>query len=245
MISFEYKGNFFSGFQKQCAQNQPKSTTVQGTIESALSLYTNGKAEKIFGSSRTDAGVHATGQVAHFDFIFKKKSLINFKEAINGNLPNDIRIIDCYKVSKDFHARYSAKKRYYKYRIRTDEFILDRNYTWKTEKLNIFVLNKIAKELIGEHDFTSFSKIDKNNISRRCIIYDSSWKKSGSLVDYNIVGNRFLHHMVRYLVGTMVGVSKGTLKKEDFFELLHNPRDNACIYKAPSNGLVLERIDYD
>ena len=239
-IILSYDGGGYNGWQIQKGVK-----TIQGELERILTIINNNNGVRVQGAGRTDSGVHAIGQVAHFDFIFKKKSLINFKEAINGNLPNDIRVIDCYKVTKDFHARYSAKKRYYKYRIRTDEFILDRNYTWRTEELDISILNKIAKEFIGEHDFTSFSKIDKNNTSRRCIIYDSSWKKSGSLVDYNIVGNRFLHHMVRYLVGTMVGVSKGTLKKEDFFELLRNPREDACIYKAPSNGLVLERIDYD
>lgn len=238
-IIISYDGSNYKGWQIQKGVK-----TIQGELERVLRILNNNKT-RVHGSGRTDAGVHATGQVAHFDFKFKKKSFKNFKEAINGNLPNDIRVLGCYKVSQNFHARYSAKKRYYKYKIRTDEFILDRNYIWKIEKLNISVLNKIAKELIGEYDFTSFSKVDKNNKSRRCIIYDSSWKKSGSLVDYNIVGNRFLHHMVRYLVGTMVEVSKGALTKEDFFELLHSPRENACIYKAPSNGLVLERIDYD
>ena len=107
LISFEYKGNFFSGFQKQCAQNQPKSTTVQGTIESALSLYTNGKAEKIFGSSRTDAGVHATGQSANFySYLYlNKEKRFKILKSLNFFLQKkNITILSIQTKKKNFRA---------------------------------------------------------------------------------------------------------------------------------------------
>ena len=190
-IIIQYDGTGFRGWQLQT-----KERTVQGEIESALMNLNDSNLIRVHGAGRTDTGVHATGQVAHFNFDTKLDNG-DLKKALNGNLPNDIRIMFCEKVSEEFHARFSAKKRYYSYRIRMDEFLLDRNYTWSTEKVDINKLNKIAQVFVGDHDFTSFSRNNKDLNHRRCTIYESSWKEDSKIVNYSIVANRFLHHMVR------------------------------------------------
>ena len=134
------------------------------------------------------------------------------KDALNGNLPRDIKVMELSKVDENFHARFSANKRHYEYRIRTDGFILDRNFTWHTDPLDLNMLNKAANTFLGENDFTSFSKNNENLDNHRCIVYESIWKEEDQVLNYYVVANRFLHHMVRYLVGTMVEISKGKYK---------------------------------
>ena len=188
--------------------------------------------------------MHALGQVAHFDLSTNLDSS-ELKNALNGNLPKDIRVMDCDKVSDNFHARFSAIKRHYLYRTRNNEYLLDRNYTWSTEKLDIVKLNDIAQIIKGDHDFTSFSRNNKNLDHRRCIIYESLWKEDNEIVNYYITGNRFLHHMVRYLVGTMVEVLRDKFELEYFKELINKPSENVNIFKAPPQGLVLTKVDYE
>ena len=239
-IIVAYDGTNFKGWQ---IQNNSK--TIQGELEDALKIINNNKSIKIFGSGRTDSGVHAIAQVAHFDFDFKERSKFDLKNAINGNLPDEIRIIDCEKVPSNFHARFSAVSRTYKYKTRTNGNIFDKNYTWRVGKLNLSLLNELASMIIGTHDFTSFSKISSNLNSRKCNIYESSWYKKDNLLVYKITGNRFLHHMVRYLVGTMVEVSKGNYKKENFINLINNPQKKKLVFKAPPSGLFLENVNYE
>lgn len=238
-IIIQYDGLGFKGWQLQ-----KEERTIQGELESSLKTLNNGKLIRIYGAGRTDTGVHATGQVAHFDFD-RIIGISDLKKALNGNLPKDIRIMDCVKVSEEFHARFTAVKRYYLYRIRTDGFLLDRNYSWNIESLDIKKLNEIAQLFIGNNDFTSFSRNNKNLEHRRCIIFESVWKGDNALVNYTITGNRFLHHMVRYLVGTMVEVARGNYAFDEFKTLIDQPRENVNIFKAPPKGLVLTQVDYD
>ena len=135
--------------------------------------------------------------------------------------------------------------RTYKYKTRTNGNIFDKNYTWRVGKLNLSLLNELASMIIGTHDFTSFSKISSNLNSRKCNIYESSWYKKDNLLVYKITGNRFLHHMVRYLVGTMVEVSKGNYKKENFINLINNPQKKKLVFKAPPSGLFLVNVNYE
>ena len=238
-VIVQYDGLAFNGWQ-----TQKSGRTIQGEIELALSKINKSKNVRLHGAGRTDTGVHATGQVAHFDL---ETSLDSFqlKDAINGNLSGDIRIMSCEQVSMDFHARFSAIRRHYNYRIRTDGFMLDRTYTWIVEPVDIRMLNDAARIFIGEHDFTSFSKNNEDLEHHRCIVYESIWKAENQLVNYSIIANRFLHHMIRYLVGTMIEIARGNYKMEDFIYLFNNPQKNVHIFKAPSHGLVLCQIDYD
>jgi len=237
-IIVQYDGTAFRGWQLQ-----KHDRTIQGELEKSLIKFNNNIMIRVYGAGRTDTGVHATGQVAHFDLKTNLEP-IELKNALNGHLPKDIRIMNCNLVSEKFHARFSAIKRFYLYRIRNDNFLLDRNFTWSTEKLDIVRLNDAAKIIKGNHDFTSFSRNNKNLEHRRCIIYESLWKEDNEIVNYYITGNRFLHHMVRYLVGTMVEVSRKKIRFEKFKELIENPSENAKIFKAPPQGLVLYKVDY-
>ena len=238
-ITIQYDGTGFRGWQLQ-----KEDRTIQSEIESALKKLNNGKLVRAHGAGRTDTGVHATGQVAHFDLGTDMDSC-ELKDALNGNLPKDIQIITCNVVTDEFHARFSAKKRYYLYRIRMDGFLLDRHYTWQTTELDMDLLNITASYIIGDHDFTSFSRNNKDLEHRRCLIYESVWKGNGPVVNYYITGNRFLHHMVRYLVGTMVEIARGKYELDRFKKLIDTPIEDVHIFKAPPKGLVLKQVDYD
>jgi len=238
-IILQYDGRKFFGWQLQ-----PQARTIQGDLEQALKIINGGNLIRVHGSGRTDTGVHAVGQVAHFD-LETKLSPVQLKKAINGNLHQDIEILNCLKIQPEFHARFSASKRNYYYRCRTDKFILDRSFTWNTGPLNLHKLNNAAKILLGKHDFTSFSRVNHDLENSLCNIYESVWNAEGPIVNYRVSANRFLHHMVRYLVGTMVEISRGRLEIYDFENLLNNPAVDANIYKAPASGLVLESVEYE
>ena len=155
-IVVQYDGTGFRGWQLQ-----KDDRTIQGELEKSLMNINDNIMIRVHGAGRTDTGVHATGQVGHFDL---KTDLDpgKLKNALNGHLPKDIRVMHCDQVSEGFHARFSAKRRHYLYRTRNDIFLLDRNYTWSTEKLDIVKLNDSAKIINGDHDFTSFSRNNKN-----------------------------------------------------------------------------------
>ena len=237
-IVVHYDGTNYHGWQIQ-----KNHKTIQGELEKALSDLTSQNIS-ICGSGRTDSGVHALAQVAHFDLLKKinPELIIN---ALNARINKDIRVLNCEIVKNDFHARFSATKRSYVYRLRTNTYILDRHYTHCSVPLDLKLLNKASKLIIGDYDFTSFSKNNPEITNRRCVVYDSIWKDSESLLNYHITGNRFLHHMVRYLVGTMIEIGKKKLSLKKFEELLTIPKEDVQIYKAPPNGLILEKIDYE
>lgn len=237
-VVVQYDGSRYHGWQIQ-----KKFVTVQSEIEKELLNLTSQKVV-VTGSGRTDAGVHALGQVAHFDLI-KKLDCEVIVSALNAKLNKDIRIISCKNVSRDFHARFSALKRFYIYRLRTNTFVLDQNFTHQSSPLDIDLLNEASQLIIGKHDFTSFSKSNPKITNRNCLIYDSIWKDKESALIYNICADRFLHHMVRYLVGTMIEIGKNKFSLRKFKELLNSPRENVQIYKAPPNGLILKKIEYE
>ena len=238
-IQIQYDGSAYHGWQVQKSDR-----SIQEEIENALSILTKGEKINVIGSGRTDSGVHALRQIAHFDWE-TDMATCDIIPALNGNLPEDIRINDCAVVSGDFHARFSAVKRQYVYHCRTDEYILDRNIIWQTGPLDLNRLNELADKIVGEHNFTSFSKFNPEIENRVCNIYLSEWSNESGIVNYRVAANRFLHHMVRYLVGTMVEVTRKKMTKLEFEEILNNPQKNVQIYKAPAQGLFLEKVEYN
>lgn len=239
-IILEYDGTDFFGWQLQ-----KNKRTVQGELEHALTKLENGKLIRVHGAGRTDTGVHALGQCANFK-LNKPWESHGLKRAINGNAGKDIRVHHCEEVPEDFHARYSAIKRRYFYKCRLDESIMDRNYVWQIPSdISMRKLRFCANIIFGENDFTTFSKVSNTVKHTRCIIFQSKWIKRGVFVTYMIESNRFLHHMIRYLVGTMVEVAKGTLTEKEFEVLLQSKNPEAKVYKAPAHGLYLERIFYE
>ncbi|MDP5957559.1 MAG: tRNA pseudouridine(38-40) synthase TruA [Candidatus Marinimicrobia bacterium] len=238
-IQLQYDGSAYHGWQVQKSDR-----SVQGELEGTLSILSKGEKINVIGSGRTDSGVHALRQIAHFDWD-TDMATCDIMPAMNGNLPNDIRIQECSVVPDDFHARFSAVKRQYVYRCRTDDYIMDRNKVWETGELDLNQLNELAQLIMGEHDFTSFSKFNPEVENRVSTIALSEWSNEGGIVNYRVAANRFLHHMVRYLVGTMVNVTQNKMSNSEFKTLLKNPQEDVQVYRAPAQGLFLEKVEYD
>ncbi len=238
-INIQYDGSAYHGWQVQKSDR-----SIQGELESVLSTLSKGEKINVIGSGRTDSGVHALQQEAHFDWN-TDMATCDITPALNGNLPEDIRVQVCTVVPGDFHARFSAVKRHYVYYCRTDDYIMDRNKVWKTGELDVEQLNELAQLILGEHDFTSFSKFNPEVENRVSTISLSKWSNENGIVNYSIAANRFLHHMVRYLVGTMVEVTRNKMTRIEFEELLSEPRENVQIFRAPAQGLFLKKVEYD
>ncbi len=238
-ITIQYDGTNYFGWQMQSHKR-----TIQSEIETALVPLNNNKRVKVIGAGRTDTGVHAFSQVAHFDLDTSLK-IVQLKNAINARLPDDIRIIDVAQVSDDFHARFSAKRRYYRYQCYLGDILLFKNQSWFVGEIDESILDVFAKKIEGTYDFLSFSKSNKHLKNTVCNIYESRWFKSENMLIFNVCGNRFLHHMVRYLVGTMVAGAQGKISLDYFIDLLINPQKNVKIFMAPPKGLILFGIDYD
>ena len=236
----QYDGSQYFGWQLQ-----KDIRTVQGDIEQALKkIYNSNDRIKLYGSGRTDTGVHALAQVAHVDLNSKKLKEKEIKHALNANLPLDCRILEVRKVAKNFHARFDAKRRYYRYQCYIGDSILYSNQCWILSELNCDYLNMLAKKIKGVHNFLSFCKYREDIKSTECIIYHSKWSIEKEMIIFTISANRFLHHMIRYLVGTMVAVSENRMSEQEFDSLLRNPMKNVKIFKAPPQGLILENICY-
>ena len=240
-IVIQYDGSFFKGWQ-----SQKNKKTVQGDIENALKIITRSRSRIILkGSGRTDAGVHAMGQVAHFD-LDTHLTENQIKNALNFYTDENCKIMSLCKVHDRFDSRFDAKKRAYIYQIYTGKSILYRNQAWlKNDSLDIKILNQLAGYIIGEHDFLSFSKYNPEIKNTRSIIYHSKWHAEKKFLLYKICANRFLHHMIRYLVGMMVAVSEERFSVKHFKTLLHEPQKNVQIHRAPACGLQLLEVEYD
>ena len=239
-IEISYDGTDLLGWQIQ-----KKGRTVQGDIEAALRKIFN-QHITLIGAGRTDSGVHALRQVANF----KVESDMNpdtLKDALNGNLNRDIYIGKCEVVDDDFHSRFSAIKREYNYKIETSYLPIHRNYVWFLDStiLDINTLHKCSKLILGKHDFTQLSKKNDDIDNKICDVFNSDWTINNSSFSYRIKANRFLHHMVRYLVGVMVEVSKNHLLSISDFKSMINAEERKMIFKAPSKGLYLESIYYE
>ena len=184
-IQIQYDGSAYHGWQVQKSDR-----SVQGELEVTLLTLSKGEKINVIGSGRTDSGVHALRQIAHFDW-HTDMATCDIMPAMNGNLPNDIRIQECSVVPNDFHARFSAVKRQYVYCCRTDDYIMDRNKVWETGELDLNQLNELAQLIIGEHDFTSFSKFNPEVENRVSTIALSEWSNEGGIVNYRVAANRF------------------------------------------------------
>jgi len=237
-LTIQYDGTNYFGWQMQLQKR-----TIQGEIEKALTPLNINNRVSVTGAGRTDTGVHAFGQVAHFDLDTNLKTT-QLLSALNARLPDDIRIIDIAETGDEFHARFSARKRYYRYQCYLDDNMLFKNQSWYVSEIDKTILDIFAKKIKGTHDFLSFSKLNKQLKNTDCDIYESKWFTYESMLIFNVCGNRFLHHMVRYLVGTMVAGAQGKLSLEYFEDLLISPQTNVKIFKAPPEGLILDKIDY-
>lgn len=239
VLQIEYDGTAYAGYQLQ-----PDQRTIQGELEFALhKLY---KQEiRVHGSGRTDTGVHAIHQIVHFNPPIILKNL-NLKAALNTVLPKDIRVLQTAQASEDFHARFSARERQYRYIVSTQCTALDRNRVWQIyQELDLRSMQEAASIFLGEHDFTSFCSAQAEVDHKRCIITRSEWVEENGRYVYYIHGNRFLHSMVRSLVGTMVEVGKGKINIRDLRILLQKQERNGEALTAPPQGLTLMNVKYE
>lgn len=237
-LTIEYDGTDFAGWQIQ-----PSERTVQGEIEKVLTTILDKKTELV-GSGRTDSGVHAFGQVANFS-LEKDVDLSRLLHSLNSMLPHDIVIHELSEVPEDFHARYSAISRVYCYRIHSGKSALNHRYVWELpHDLGLEELKWCAEVTRGEHHFTSFcmAKSEKDDCS--CEVMVADWKKVGREFLFHIEADRFLHTMVRSLVGTMVEVGRGFLPKEEFREILKLEDRKKSGQTAPAKGLCLVAVKY-
>ena len=233
-----YDGTDFSGWQVQ-----PGKRTVQEEIARAISRIANTETE-ITGAGRTDAGVHAIGQVFHFDC---DRQFTDICRSINSQLPDDIFIRECVGVSDDFHARYDAKWKHYSYMVNTEKYDpLMRDHMYQLGiGLDIDRMHEASDLFIGHKDFTSFNATrlsEVENQERTIFRFDIS-ERSG-IVTFDVYGDGFLRHMVRMLVAALIEVGKGNVSRDQLEEMLLSRNKEACNYNIPGRGLYLVHIDY-
>lgn len=245
-LTLAYDGSDFSGWQVQ-----PNSPTIQGTLASAIGRLTS---ENVLpqGSGRTDAGVHALGQVASF-CTASRIPAENLVSALNDVLPPSIRVLRAEEMQNNFHARKSAQAKTYRYRIYRPAIcppFLAR-YVWHYPyPLNEEAMREAAASVEGEHDFTSFAAVDPERqledreVSNVRRIFSSAWQRDGDEFIYTVRGSGFLHHMVRNLVGTFLLVGKNTLTVSDMARILQTRQRSAAGATAPANGLYLVSLEY-
>jgi tRNA pseudouridine38-40 synthase len=245
-LVMSYDGTDFSGWQVQ-----PEAATIQGTLAKAIGRVT-GENVLPQGSGRTDAGVHALGQVASFSLASPIPAR-NLLVALNDVLPASIRVLDVREVPAEFHARKSARAKTYRYRIFREDICPPclARYAWHYPyPLDEAAMQDAAKWVIGEHDFTSFAAVDpergREDAEVSCVrtIFSSTWERTADELAYTVRGNGFLHHMVRNLVGTFILIGKGTLKAQDLPRILESRNRAAGGATAPARGLHLVSVEY-
>ncbi|MDR8390818.1 tRNA pseudouridine(38-40) synthase TruA [Aliifodinibius sp. S!AR15-10] len=237
-ILVEYDGTDYYGWQRQ-----PEGPTVEGEIEDALSTILREPID-IKGQGRTDSGVHAEAQVAHFDYPGELDSH-RITYALLGVLPKDISVYSLEQVRDDFHARFDAKSRRYRFQIVTRPSpLLHRQAQMVLNELDLEAMLACAESILGIHDFESFTKSGPEQERTKCDIMFSEFEVRQHMIIYHIQANRFLRHLVRRLVGTMIQVGKGRKSVDEFLDILKNPTDKEGGHGAQAKGLILEKVGY-
>ncbi len=238
----EYDGSMYHGWQWQ-----PQLPTIQGKLEEALAKIQR-QSVRVHGAGRTDAGVHACGQVAHFEINWVHTTR-ELEKACNALLPPDILIRHIMPVSPDFHARHSALAKVYVYRILNQPLrsCFWRNYAWHVKQpLDLALMNQTAHYLQGVHDFASFGCPTDGTESTIREIHEAFWEMdfSSGLLQFRIKGSGFLRYMVRCLVGTMVLVGQKKMSVRDFQVVLNSCDGSKSGPTAPPHGLYLIKVEY-
>ncbi|RNC79722.1 MAG: tRNA pseudouridine(38-40) synthase TruA [Balneola sp.] len=237
-LTIEYDGTNFSGWQVQ-----PEARTVEGELEEAFSKVVQQPIDLI-GQGRTDAGVHALGQIAHID-LPEGTDPDKLIFSANRIVSEEVFIHSIEEVTPAFHARFDATFREYEYQListysplnRTRSVLLPREYDSN-------LMHQAATLIKGEHDFAPFSKFNEDNYTTLCTVLDSEFEETKGLLIYRIRANRFLRNMVRRLVGTMIKIGEGKLSLTEFEAALSDPSYEIATQTAPANGLTLKKVHY-
>lgn len=239
-LVISYDGTDFHGFARQ-----PGLRTVQGVLEEHLAKIHNTPVE-VFGSGRTDAGVHAVGQVVHFEREVGPPAE-RYVYLLRRSLPPDIVPVSAEEVAVDFHARFSVRRKTYRYTIQRANVpdIFTYRFTWHEPRpMDVELMRRAARDLVGEHDFTSFCASTTPIEDKRRTLYQVDVTERGSYLDITCSGNGFLQYMVRIIVGTLVDLGEGRLR-HSIPEIL-SARDRAQAGRtAPARGLSLWKVDYE
>ncbi len=237
-IELEYDGTEFCGWQWQ-----PVGRTIQGVLQDAGKQLLQ-QPIKIIGAGRTDAGVHALGQVANFK-CESDLDLSAMRLGLNSYLPEDVRVLSAAEAAERFHSRFDASNRVYRYMISKRPRAIDRKYSWFCKYvLDIPRMKEAAGYLVGSHNFTAFSRINKDEPHYLCDVMSLEWHEVEDEVFMQVRANRFLHNMVRIVVGTLVEVGRGKLSPHDLQDIL-KAKDRARAGGAvPAHGLFLVNVNY-
>lgn len=243
LMTFSYDGSKYSGYQKQ-----PNCTTVQGEIEKALKKINSNRVVSIHASGRTDAGVHAINQKAHFD-LNKEIDVYKLKDSINGLVPKSIYIKDVQVVNDDFHARFNVKAKEYVYKINMGEYNpIERDYVYQYNKrLDVVDIERAMKYLEGTHDFKSFTKAEeKYDSTVRTIVQTNMIRnlKNVNEITLSFFGTGFLRYMVRNIVGFLIEIGEGKRKPEDIITVIEAKNRTEAGKTANPEGLYLKDVFY-
>lgn len=238
-LTIEYAGTRYSGWQVQ-----KNARTVAGEIERAVEEATGRRAAELYGSGRTDAGVHALAQVAHLDVATALDGR-TLARRLNEALPHDIVITACDKASHKFHARHSAVGRSYLYQVATRKTAFAKPFVWWVkDPLDLDEVRKAAASLTGFHDFRAFADTDPEEASTTVALENIEVEDAGGLVLVRVAGSHFLWKMVRRIVGVLVASGRGELTPAEVASLLERPSRLPAQLTAPASGLFLERVRY-
>lgn len=238
----QYEGTRYQGWQRQ----DTTENTIQGKLERLLEKLA-GEPVEVQGSGRTDAGVHAYGQVANFK-MNTELTPEELKDTINRYLPEDIGVIGLTEVSQRFHSRYNETGKIYRYRVLNsrDPHIFDRRYVYQVpEPLDIAAMKEAAESLIGEHDFQSFTSARKGKKSTVRRIDEILIEPVSDEIRFIFRGNGFLYHMVRIIMGTLLSVGKGELDAKEIQNILRAKDRQKAGPLVPAKGLALMEVFYE
>lgn len=238
-LTIEYAGTRYSGWQVQ-----KNARTVAGEIERAVAEATGQRPAELYGSGRTDAGVHAIAQVAHLDLATHLDATV-LARRLNEALPHDIVVTGCVKASHKFHARHSALGRSYLYQIATRKTAFGKPFVWWVkDAIDIDGMRVAASAMTGFHDFRAFADTDSEEASTTVALDRIEVAEAGALVLVRVAGSHFLWKMVRRLVGVLVAAGRGDLGPADVARMLEGDSRLPAQLTAPASGLFLERVRY-
>lgn len=242
-MTFSYDGSDFKGYQKQ-----PRGRTVQGELESVLKKINGDKSVSVVASGRTDAGVHALNQKAHFD-LNMEQDIDKLRHSMNSMLPDDIHVKQLEEVGENFHARFDATGKEYIYQINMGEYNpLERKYVYQhSKKLDVVEMQRAMKYLEGTHSFRAFTKVDEEKddyvrtLSQTNLLRDL---KDVNKIVLVFIGTGFMRYMVRNMVGTLIEIGEGKRRSEEIIDILKSEDRTQAGHTANPEGLYLRNVFY-